>query len=214
MIYIPILFMNILQQNYDKLDKPKFVTAFYPIIDELDLSHPSKYMYYSIFLMRRVIYVFMLVLFTEAPMVAVIGHSSMCLLMILYVLIAKPFKKKITAFLTILGELFVAGIHTIGLGIIDPDQPDNENTQFGFFIVGMLFLFLIACLLSIMYQVLSDLITECKARSAKTKEALAKEEEEFKYKKWKKRRQLVKREQQHKERQKLLDQHEDLVEQY
>jgi hypothetical protein len=42
----------------------------------------------------------------------------------------------------------------------------------------------------------------------------AKEEEEFRYKKWKKRRQLVKREQAHKERQKLLDQHEGLVEQY
>jgi hypothetical protein len=82
-------------------------------------------MYYSIFLMRRVIYAFMLVLFTSKPLIAVIAHSSVCLLMILYVLIAKPFKKKVTAFLTIIGELFVSFIHLIGLGIIDPDQPDD-----------------------------------------------------------------------------------------
>ena len=97
------------------------MTAFYPIIDELDLSHPSKYMYYSVFLMRRVIYVFFLVLFTEAPMIAVIAHASVSLLIVIYVLVAKPFKKKVTAFLTILGELFVAGLHAVGLGIIDPD---------------------------------------------------------------------------------------------
>jgi hypothetical protein len=121
MIYLPILFMNILQQNYDKLDKTKFVTAFYPIIDEVDLSHPSKYMYYSVFLMRRVIYVFMLVLFSESPLIAVIAHSSICLLMILYVVIGKPFKMKMTGFLTILGEIFVAIIHMSGLGIMDPD---------------------------------------------------------------------------------------------
>lgn len=78
-------------------------------------------------------------------------------------------------------------------------------------IVGMLALFLIICLVSIIYQTISDLVVECKARSQKTKEALEKEEEEFRYKKWKKRRQLVRREQAHKERQKLLDQHEDLV---
>ena len=58
----------------------------------------------------------------------------------------------------------------------------------------MLALFLMACLVSILYQVLTDLVAECKARSAKTKEALEKEEDEFRYKKWKKRRQLVKRE--------------------
>lgn len=121
MIYLPILFMNILQSNYDKLDKPKFVTAYYPIIEDVDLSHPSKYMYYSVFLMRRVVYVFMLVLFTGSPLVAVIGHSSVSLLVILYVLVAKPFKRKITAFLTVLGEVFVAGLHAVGLGIINPD---------------------------------------------------------------------------------------------
>ncbi len=60
--------------------------------------------------------------------------------------------------------------------------------------MGMFFLYMIAGLVSILYQVISDLATECKARSEKTKEALAKEEDEFKYKKWKKRRQLVKRE--------------------
>jgi hypothetical protein len=205
MIYLPILFMNILQQNYDKLDQPKFLAQFSTIIDELDLSHPSKYMYYSVFLMRRIIYVFMLVLFTASPLVAVVGHATIGCLLILYVLIARPFKKKVTAVMTIFGELFVIALHTIGLGITNPDQPDEQNTQFGFMIVGMLFLFFLVGIVAILYQVISDLVAECRARSQQTKEAREKEDEEFKYKKWKKRRQLVKRENALKERQKLLD---------
>ncbi len=64
----------------------------------------------------------------------------------------------------------------------------------------MFFLYMISGLIAIMYQVISDLVVECKASSEKTKAALAKEEDEFKYKKWKKRRQLVKREHALKER--------------
>lgn len=214
MIYLPILFMNILQQNYDKLDQPKFLAQYSTIIDELDLSHPSKYMYYSIFLMRRVIYVFLLVLFSDKPLFAVVGHGGVGGLLILYVLIAKPFKKKVTAVMTIFGEIFIIGLHAIGLGIMNPDQPDEENTKFGFMIVGILFAFFLVSIVAIFYQVISDLVAECKSRSQQTKEAREKEDEEFKYKKWKKRRQLVKRETALKERQKLLDQHEDLVNQY
>ncbi len=122
-------------------------------------------MYYSVFLMRRVIFAFLLVLFTESPLIAVATHGTVGILMILYVLIAKPFKKKVTAVVTIFGELFVIGIHAIGLGIMDPDQPDEQNEQFGFMIVGLLFLYFIVGGVAILYQVITDLAAECKARS-------------------------------------------------
>ncbi len=85
-------------------------------------------MYYSIFLMRRIVYVFMLVLFTDSPLVAVIAQGATAFLMILYILIAKPFQRRYTSFITIFGEIFVAGLHASGLGIMDPDQPDDQNT--------------------------------------------------------------------------------------
>ena len=128
MIYLPILFMNILQRSYDRLDHPKFVTAYHAIIHELDLSHPSKYMFYAVFLMRRIVYVFFIVLFSEKLLIAIATQSASSVLMILYVLIARPFKRKVTAVLTIFGELFLAGFHLIGMGIQDPDQPDAQNT--------------------------------------------------------------------------------------
>jgi len=113
--------MNILQRSYDRLDNPKFVTSFHAIIYELDLSHPSKYMYYAVFLMRLIVYVFLVVLFSEKLLIAVATQSATSVLMILYVQIAQPFKRKYTAVLTISGELFLAGFHLIGMGIQDPD---------------------------------------------------------------------------------------------
>lgn len=206
--------MNILQRSYDRLDNPKFIAQYHAIIDELDLSHPSKYMYYAVFLMRRVVYVFLIVLFSENVLISVAAHGASSVLMILYILIARPFKRKVTAVLTIFGELFVAGFHAIGMGIRDPDQPDSQNEQFGFVIVGMLALYMVMALMSIIVQVIGDLITAGKAAKAENAEKVEKEREEFDYKKWKKRRQLVKREHVSKERSKLLDQHEELVGQY
>ncbi len=186
--------MNILQRSYDRLDHPKFVTSFHAIINELDLSHPSKYMFYAVFLMRRIVYVFLVVLFSENLLVAVASQSASSVLMILYVLIARPFKRRVTAVLTIFGELFVAGFHAIGMGIQDPDQPDAENQQFGFVIVGMLAAYMGLALISIIVQVIGDLVAAGKAAKEEQLEKEGKEKEEFQYKKWKKRRQLVKRE--------------------
>ncbi len=151
------------------------MAQYHAIIDELDLSHPSKYMFYAVFLMRRIVYVFLIVLFSESLMIAVAAHGASSLLMILYVLIARPFKRKVTAVLTIFGELFVAGFHVIGLGIQNPDQPDSENEQFGFVIVGMVALYMIMALLSIIVQVIGDLIAAGKAAKEQSAEAASKE---------------------------------------
>ena len=121
MIYLPILIMNILQRNYDRLSHPKFLAQYSTVIDELDLSHPSKYMYYAIFLMSRVVYVFLLVLFANNVILSIACHAASSAVMIIYVLIAKPFKRKITAFLTITGELFVTAFHVVALGITNPN---------------------------------------------------------------------------------------------
>ena len=113
--------MNILQRNYDRLSHPKFLAQYSTVIDELDLSHPSKYMYYALFLMRRVVYVFLLVLFADSVTLSIACHATSSAVMILYVLVAKPFKRRITAFLTITGELFVTAFHVVAIGLTDPN---------------------------------------------------------------------------------------------
>ena len=94
-------------------------------------------MYYAVFLMRRVIFIFLMVLFSGTPIVAIGVQSVACIFMILYIVIARPFKRRVSTALTILGELYVIAFHGIALGIMDPDQPDEENQQFGFLIVIM-----------------------------------------------------------------------------
>ena len=127
MIYFPILIMNILQKNYDKLDKSKFLDQFSTIIVELDITHPSKYMYYAIFLMRRIIFVFIMILMADKTIYCLAAQCATSVFLILYVLIAKPFKRRITAVLTILGEIALMCFHFVSLAILNPDQPDDEN---------------------------------------------------------------------------------------
>jgi hypothetical protein len=63
--------MNILQRNYDKLENKKFLAMYNTIISELDLSHPSKYMFYSMYFLRRIIFTFLIVLFGASPVMEV-----------------------------------------------------------------------------------------------------------------------------------------------
>jgi hypothetical protein len=130
----------------------------------LDLSHPSKYMFYAVFLMRRIIFVFMLVLFTQSPVISIGVHCGASMFMIMFVLVAKPFTTKLPAALTILGELFVMAFHLVGLGIDDPDQPDDQNQQFGFLIVLMISVFIVVSFLSVIIQAGIDIIAECRRR--------------------------------------------------
>lgn len=65
--YLPILLMNILQRNYSKIDTPKFMLAYSTIVKEVDLSHPIRYMYYPVFLLRRILFAAQLVIFAEQP---------------------------------------------------------------------------------------------------------------------------------------------------
>ena len=64
----------------------------------------------------------------------------------------------------------------------------------------MVFLYMLLALISIIAQVIGDLVAAGKAAKQEETEKENKEKEEFQYKKWKKRRQLVKREGVFKER--------------
>ena len=76
-------------------------------------------MYYALFLMRRVVYVFLLILFADSVTLSIVCHAVSSAVMILYVLVAKPFKRRITTFLTITGELFVTAFHVVAIGLTD-----------------------------------------------------------------------------------------------
>lgn len=69
LVYLPIHLMNILQRNYEKVTHEKFMASYSTIIKEVDLSRPIRYMYYPVFLIRRVVFVLELVLFANSPKV-------------------------------------------------------------------------------------------------------------------------------------------------
>lgn len=63
--YLPILLMNILQRNYEKIETEKFMIQYSTIVKEVDLSHPIRYMYYPVFLIRRALFAIELVIFAD-----------------------------------------------------------------------------------------------------------------------------------------------------
>jgi magnesium-transporting ATPase (P-type) len=65
LVYLPIQIMNILQSNYSRVKTEKFMLQYSTIIKELDTSRPIRYMYYPVFLLRRAVFAFVLVLFSE-----------------------------------------------------------------------------------------------------------------------------------------------------
>ena len=167
MVYLPIHIMNILQKHYDKLENPKFLAQYNTIISELDLSHPSKYMYYSMFFLRRIIFAFLIVLFSGNPVMEVATQGATSMFFILYVLIAKPFKRRVTAILTVIGELFVVALYMVGMAITDPNQPDAMNQQFGFLIIMIFCLLMLVGAIGVIVQVSQDVLAECKRRNEK-----------------------------------------------
>ena len=65
--YLPVQIMNILQRNYAKIQETKFMTQYSTIIKEVDLSHPIRYMYYPVFLIRRAVFALELLLLANYP---------------------------------------------------------------------------------------------------------------------------------------------------
>jgi len=78
-------------------------------------------MFYAVFLIRRIIFVFLMVLFTNSYLLCIATQCAASLFFIFYILIAKPFLRRITTVLTIIGEVFLMGFFAIGVALTNPD---------------------------------------------------------------------------------------------
>jgi len=64
--------------------------SYSTIVKEVDLSHPIRYMYYPVFLMRRAVFAISLVLFANSAFIQIIIMSVTAIVMIIYIVIVKP----------------------------------------------------------------------------------------------------------------------------
>ncbi len=67
LVYLPIQLMNILQNNYRRISTAKFMRQYSTIIKEMDTKSTLRYMFYPVFLIRRAIFVSLLVFFANSP---------------------------------------------------------------------------------------------------------------------------------------------------
>ena len=95
------------------------MASYSTIIKEVDLSHPIRYMYYPVFLMRRIIFVLSLVLFANMPKAQIAVMCFACVVMIAYVVVIKPQKDKIMIILTAAGEIILLILHLISIAFLD-----------------------------------------------------------------------------------------------
>ncbi|CDW89713.1 fu domain containing protein [Stylonychia lemnae] len=197
--YLPILLMNILQRNYQKIQTVKFMLSYSTIVKEVDLSHPIKYMYYPVFLMRRALFSISLVLFANSPFNQIVFMSATSIVMIVYIILIRPQKDKIMIVLTALGEVLLLFLHIFSLVFLDENLTEEVENQYGWFIIIIIGFYILANWVIIVTLTIKQLRQKCKENKLKKSQLKLKQIEDVDFMKWKKRKQVrnrINREQQ------------------
>ncbi|CDW89486.1 UNKNOWN [Stylonychia lemnae] len=203
--YLPIQLMNILQRNYEKIQSPKFMLSYNTIVKEVDLSHPIRYMYYPVFLLRRAVFAISLVLFAEKPKEQAIFMAMTAVIMIIYVVLVKPQKDKVMIILTAVGELLIFFLHLFSLVFLDETLPEDKANQYGWFLIVLIGMYILVNWVIILSFTIRQMMDNFKINKKKKQELKLKQEQDQEYQIWKKRRQLKNRSKKEQEKQQLLD---------
>eukprot|EP00347_Sterkiella_histriomuscorum_P010294 403376857 len=202
--YLPILILNILQRNYEKVQTEKFMLSYSTIVKEVDLSHPIRYMYYPVFLMRRALFAIMLVLFANQPIYQIICMSVTALVMIIYVVVIKPQKEKIMIILTSLGEIVLLFLHMFSYVFIDENLPEEKANQYGYLILVVVGLYILANWVVIITITVKQMKQKWRDFKQGRVDRVEKMKEEQQYQKWKKKRHLKRQIEHEAERQHMI----------
>ncbi|CDW87691.1 fu domain containing protein [Stylonychia lemnae] len=191
--YLPILLMNVLQRNYEKIQSEKFMLSYSTIVKEVDLSHPIRYMYYPVFLLRRALFAISLVLFANRPSDQIIFMSFTAGVMIIYVVIIRPQKDKIMIALTALGEALLLFLHLFSSVFLDEDLPEEKANSYGWFIIILIGLYILSNWIIIVTITIQQLKQQFKKSKVDKEKQKLKQKEDMEYKRWKKKRQIKNR---------------------
>ncbi|CDW72739.1 UNKNOWN [Stylonychia lemnae] len=184
--YLPIQQMNILQRNYEKINTEKFMLSYSTIVKEVDLSHPIRYMYYPVFLIRRAVFAIQLVILSEMPFEQIIFMSSTAFAMMIYVIIVKPQKDYIMMVLTAVGEALILCLHLISILFLDENLEESKKNLYGWIVIIMIGGYILANWTIIAVMTISQLGKQWREFKKKRQLKKIKELEDKEYKKWKK----------------------------
>ncbi len=123
------------------MKKEKFLHQYSTILKELDHSHPTRYMYYPIFLIRRLVFVVLLVFLAESPVIQIILMSATALIMGAYIVIFRPQHEKVMLFLNTISEFLLIALHLLSFVFLEENIQQDRATEMGW-IVNVLMLIL------------------------------------------------------------------------
>jgi hypothetical protein len=138
--------------------------AYSTIVNELDVSIPLRYMYYPVFLLRRVLFVIILVLFANSPKIQIGVMSASAIFMIVYVTVIKPQKEKIMLILTASGEGILLVIHVIQIAYLNPDLAVGTSTLLGWLTVVLVGVYILVNWVVVIVITIFDLIRKYRLR--------------------------------------------------
>eukprot|EP00347_Sterkiella_histriomuscorum_P005534 403356244 len=203
--YLPVLLMNILQRNYEKIQTDKFMISYSTIVKEVDLSHPIRYMYYPVFLMRRALFAISLVLFANNPVQQIGFMSATAFVMIIYVCVIKPQKEKVMIILTAFGEGVLLFLHLYSILFLDEDLPEEKSNSYGWFMICIIGLYILTNWVVIIVITVKQLKQKWADYKKSKVDVKKKAEEDKEYKKWKKKRHIRRQMEQEQEKQQMLE---------
>lgn len=119
------------------------MNAYSTIVKEVDLSHPLRYMYYPVFLIRRALFAIQLVLFANQPLAQIGVMSSTAVIMIIYVVVIRPQKEKVMIALTACGEAILLFLHLFSMVFLDENLSEEKSNRYGWFVIVLVGLYIL-----------------------------------------------------------------------
>lgn len=181
LVYLPIELMNILQRNYSKVHTLKFREQYSTIISELDVTTNLRYMYYPVFLLRRAIFVIILVLFANSPKTQIAVFSGSALFMIAYILIIRPQKDKVMIILTAYGEIILLILHLITIAFLDETLSTKTTNMLAWVVLVLVGTYILVNWVIIIIVTVIDMRASCKINREKKAQRKIEERKELEY---------------------------------
>ena len=118
-----------------------------------------------------------------------------CVVMIAYVVVIKPQKERIMVILTAAGEALLLVFHLLSTIFLDENIPEEDSFKYGMIMIILLGLYILVNWVVVGVITFKDLKGKWRLRKEKKVADELKKKEDYEYKKWRKRRQVIRKQQ-------------------
>jgi len=162
-LVFPLLLMLFLQNNRSRLEESQIQLKYGSLYDEFDTRHAFKINFYTLFLIRRLVYIATLLFLFSYPDIQQSLCFSFSFLTLLYLCRYRPYRTKSENFIAIFVEFCITA--TFGLiSYLVADKAANTRTSntIGLVLISLLVAIVVVCLVHVYGGMVVSLVKKLK----------------------------------------------------